>query len=155
MKKFIYILGGLLFLFLISCDDSGIGPNAQHIAGTITFTDTTLNTAGGYYAVSLYANQSNPFLANPLRSDTLVITRTGNVYSSYYKMTGVPDGSYYIGAIWIRQPSDSALSTPVLGTYGCDTNRTCSSHIRMDYPSSAGTGAINFQCTPDTLKRLY
>ncbi|MGH2574606.1 MAG: hypothetical protein ACRDFC_02790 [Ignavibacteria bacterium] len=154
-RNLIY-LSTLFFIIILSkgCGEESLTPTGEDISGIVTFTDTNLITTGGYYAVSVYADQNLPFDTNPIRSDSLAITRSGNIYSSYYRIGGLAAGRYYIGTSWIRRPYIQSLLTPALGTYGCDTNHSCSAHIRIEFPSFAGTGNVNFLSWTDTLKKL-
>jgi hypothetical protein len=129
----IILLLPFISYFFQSCDDSSTQPEGDYIVGYVTFTDTNL-VAGGYYAISRFANRQNPFNTLPLKSDSLVMTKVGNVYKDYFKMSGVPSGSYYFAVTWIKYPIIPNLVPAVLGTRGCDTNHQCTSHKLIMFP---------------------
>jgi hypothetical protein len=155
MKQTLYcILFISISLFFISfngCDDSSVQSSGDHMSGYVTFTDTNL-TRGGYYAISYYAQNTNPFDTLPLRSDALTMTLNGNVYKDYFKMTGIPNGSYYFAVTWIKN-NDPNFRPIVLGTRGCDTNRSCTSHILVPFPNYSYDDC-NILSWTDTTKRL-
>jgi hypothetical protein len=145
------ILPFISFLFL-SCDDSSTQPKGDDVSGYVTFTDTLL-IAGGYYAISRYANKPNPFDTLPLSNLQLSMTKVGNVYKDYFKMTGIPSGKYYFAVTWIKTPENPNLKPPVLGTRGCDTNRLCTSHKLVEFPNYSYEDC-NILSWTDTTKRL-
>lgn len=152
--KFLFVLIPVLILFLFQqCGDDAINPQQDFVSGTITFRSTSLLTTGGYYGVSVYSDGANPFNQNPLATDSVDINISGNTATAYYKVSGLPSASYYIGAVWIRS-SDNCVRG-VLGTYGCDTLYNCPNSIKVTVPTAAGTGNLNFSCWTDTLSRLY
>jgi hypothetical protein len=158
MKK-INLQSCILFLLTMAwlysfqgCDDSSVQSSGDHISGYITFTDTNL-VYGGYYAVSMYENRSNPFDTLPLRSDSLTLSKNGNQYKSYFKFSGVSNGQYYFGVTWIKYPFNPALKPPVLGTRGCDTAHNCTNHILISFPNYSYEDC-NILSWTDTAKRL-
>ena len=153
MKKiFFKIFPSLIlfaFIFIISCgEDSGINAAESDVSGTVTFVNTTFYTSGGYYAISIYTSVPTGAGANPIRSDSLKVLSGTSSY--FYSVKGLAAGSYYAAVTWTR----SGTNLPVLGTFGCDTSRTCSSHTRFDYPNAAGTGSTNIISWTDTTRRL-
>ena len=151
--KFFSVLIPALILFLLQqCGDS-INPQQDFVSGTITFKSTNLLTSGGYYAVSVFPDVTNPFNQSPVATDSVEINISGNTATAYYKVPGLPTASYYIGAVWIRS-SDNCVRG-VLGTYGCDTLYNCPNSIKVTVPTAAGTGSLNFSCWTDTTSRLY
>ncbi len=139
------------FIFLISCGDEGsINPTATDVSGTVTFVGSSFYSSGGYFAISIYSGV--PTSSNPIRSDTLRVV--GGTSSYFYRILDLPSGSYYAAVTWIRTNTSSTTPVPVLGTFGCDTSRTCTTHTRFDYPSAAGTGATNITSWTDTTKKL-
>lgn len=152
----IFFFSTFLFSLIHGCDDSGINPEETFIAGTVTFTNTNLYPSSqGYYAISLYSEQAPALGGDPLRSDSLNISVSGNTASAYYKMSGIGTGFYYVAVTWIRKPNNPYdPNAPILGTFGCDTTHGCSSHTRIEFPSYAGTGNCNIISWSDTLKKL-
>jgi hypothetical protein len=152
--RVIYSFLLVYFFSLQSCtDDSSVNPKDSFISGTVTFTNANLNYSGGFYAVSLYEDSTNPFTKTPLRSDSLAITISGGVASAYYKLSNLTDGNYYVGATWISRSSGSIW---VLGTYGCDTlpGQYCTP-TKVTFPNYAGTGNLSFRSYTDINKALY
>ena len=144
LLSFIYFTGG--------CDDSGVEEKGDHVTGYVTFTDTNL-TQGGYYAVSMFENKSNPFNFNPLRSDALTMTKNGNQYICYFKFSGVASGSYYFAVTFNKTPPDTTRVPPVLGTRGCDTNHNCTAHKLIAFPNYSYEDC-NILSWTDTTKKL-
>lgn len=157
MKKnltvFIYVFLCLFVILFQTCDTSEVNAPQDFISGDITFTDSNLISIGGYYAVSLFPDQSNPFNQSPVRSDSLKISVTNHVASAYYKMQTVSSGIYYVGVTWIRNSDKSVRG--VLGTYGCDTTHNCSNSQKVEVPSYSGTGGKSFIGWTDTLKKVF
>jgi hypothetical protein len=157
MKKY-FKNSFFIFLFLSivifeTCDDSGINAPQDFISGTVIFTDTILRYNGGYYAVSLFPDNSSPFSQSPLRNDSLKISISNGVASTYYKMDGITSGSYYVGITWIRSSDGNVRG--VLGTYGCDTTHNCTASKKVTVPSYSGTGGINILSWTDTLRKVF
>jgi hypothetical protein len=156
---FIILLSSIsVFTLFQGCGEDSVGPEESDISGVVRFTDTILCRSGGYYAISVYPDQSPVFTcAPPIRSDSLGICTSGNTSSAYYQIKGLVSGSYYIAVTWIRKPNPPySPREPILGTYHCDTARwtSCNNHIKIVYPSYAGTGNINIIAWTDTLKKL-
>lgn len=157
MKKFIkeiifFSAFILLSIFIGNCGtDDSVNATVDFVSGTITFNDSNLNYNGGYYAVSVYSDHTDPFRQTPFKSDSLLISTTGGVTSAYYKVTGL-NGDYYIGATWIRH-SDNHVS--VLGSYGCDTTINCTSSTKVTVPNYAGTGSLNFKSSTDINRNIF
>jgi hypothetical protein len=145
-KKYIFRLAQLaiavaVVVVLQKCgtDDAGINPAGDFMAGTITFSDSNFqSTSGGHYSVSFYTSLSQA----PVRSDSLTITKTNNVATSYYKTSGLASTTYYVACTWTNR-STGAIT--VLGEYGCDPPPTCSTPTAVEFPSYAGTAALNFK----------
>lgn len=152
MQKKIFLTLIISFILIIqSCDDSVNSPQ-YYIAGTVTFTDTHLSTGQGYYAVSVYADTSQPYQRAPIISDSLTITVAGNVATANYRIENVPAGTFHVGTTWICTQTGNIRG--VLGIYGCDTAVNCmGTHVGI--PNYSGTNDINFLSWTDTLKRLY
>jgi hypothetical protein len=150
----ILVLFALCLLFQ-TCDDSGVDPSKDFVSGTITLADTNLISSGGYYAMSVFSAGSSPFSNRPIRSDSLNLQRSGDVYTGYYKINGLAAGDYYVGATWIHLPFDTNAHPPVLGTYGCDTTHNCTTSTKVTFPSYAGTAGCNFLCWTDTTMRIF
>ena len=141
LKTTLLPLSVFCLILFFSCGEEVNAPQ-DFVSGTITFNDTNLKYIGGYYAVSLYGDSTNPFTRIPVRSDRLAIGISNGVASSYYKVSGLASGNYYIGATWI---DSSSGNVSVYGVYGCDTLVNCSNPTRVTVPNFAGTGNLNFR----------
>lgn len=152
-KSFGLFLLALIFILLLfslqSCTDMGYQPSGDYISGWAIIMDTNL-TPGGYYAISMYANKSNPFDTLPLRSDSLKLEN----YRSYFRVGGVPNGSYFFAVTWIQYPLQPGIRPPVLGTWKCDTTHNCTNHEVITFPNFSGAN-YNILAWADTSKRLY
>ena len=157
MKKYIKELILLpvfisISLFIGNCGtDDSVNATQDFVSGTITFNNSNLNYSGGYYAVSVYSDTTDPFRHNPFKSDSLSIVTSGGVTTAYYNVNGL-SGNYYIGAVWIRH-SDGHIA--VLGTYGCDTTINCTGSIKETIPNYAGTGGLNFKSSTDITRNMF
>jgi hypothetical protein len=150
IKRFLFIAAVLSVIFVIpDCGDDTVNLTQDFVRGTVTFVGTNFNHNGGYYAVSVYAEVTNPFSQQPIKSDSLVIDNG----TAYYDISGLATGNYYIGATWIR--SSTGQVDAVVGTYGCDTVRGCNNHIKVAVPRYEGTSNLNFYSWADLTKRLY
>jgi hypothetical protein len=151
------IIYAILFLSLLyfvqSCTDMGYQPSGDYISGWVTFSDTNF-LAGGYYAISMYKNKSNPFDTLPIKSDSIPMKTTGNGKHAYYRITTVNSGSYYFAVTWIRSALGPNVKPPVVGTLGCDTTINCSSFTLITFPNFSGADFNIFSWT-DTTKRVY
>ena len=147
------ILLFVLLLFMQSCSDNSFQPSGDYISGWVIFNDTNF-IRGGYYAISMYENNSNPFSYMPLRSDSLPMKKYGTGNMIYYRFTNNDNGHYYFGVTWIQSPPVQNQRPPVLGTLGCDTNSNCSDHLLIAFPNFTGAN-YNIVSWTDTTKRLY
>ncbi len=152
MKNYLLlVILSALFFFIQSCDDTVDSPQ-YYIAGTVTFTDTHISSGSGYYAISIYADTTEPYQRAPIVSDSLVINVSGNTATATYRVNNVPSGTYHVGATWICTQTERISG--VLGIYGCDTARSCmGNHISI--PNFSGSNECNFISWTDTLKKLY
>jgi hypothetical protein len=150
-----FLFVSILFIFILNffygCGDSSVQSSGDHISGYVTFTDTNL-IPGGYYAISIYNVMTNPFDTLPLRSDALTMTLNGNVYKDYFKLTNIPNGSYYFAVTWIKNSAPNFLPV-VLGTRGCDTNHQCTNHTVVPFPNYSYEDC-NILSWTDTTKKL-
>ena len=142
--KFYYSAALFIFLmffsvFFQSCGDDAVNAPQDFASGTITYIDNQFNFNGGYYAVSIYGDSTDPFHRKPIRSDSVAVNTSG--FTAYYKVDGLPAGSYYIGSTWIRR-SDGLVT--IYGSYGCNENPFCSTSKNITIPNYAGTGQLNF-----------
>ncbi len=142
----------LLLFSLQSCTDMGYQPSGDYISGWAIIGDTNLLT-GGYYAISVFANRQNPFDTLPLRSDSLNLVRYTYDYRSYYRISGLPSGSYFLAVTWIEYPLQSYNRVPVLGTWRCDTIANCTNHELIPFPNFTGAN-YNIIAWADTSKKL-
>src|SRR4029453_7567925 len=62
---------GVLFF---TCGEDPVNAPQDFVSGTITYTDTLLNYNGGYYAISIYGDSTNPFSHPPVRTDSITPT---------------------------------------------------------------------------------
>jgi hypothetical protein len=141
----------LLSAFLFNaCDMSAdMQPKGNYISGHLSFIDTNFAKSGGHYAIGLYLNQTSPFLYKP--AYTQVINPDILNTSLYYRIICDGQGSYIVSAIWMN---DSCNEVPeVLGTFGCDTSRTCTSPDLISFPNYTGADYL-FSCWADTCKKL-
>lgn len=153
------MLISVLMISVYSCSDDDTtvtqnptGPEANSISGTITFTDTNFVTSGGYYDISVF-NSWFP-MGSPTGNDSLVITKVGNTYQANYKVTNIPNGTYYLTSAWIKLPYVPGTSVNGLGLYGCDTT-LCMSPTAVTITDNVGRENINFLSKADTAKRIY
>ncbi|MGH2574665.1 MAG: hypothetical protein ACRDFC_03085 [Ignavibacteria bacterium] len=160
MKK--KIIGNLILPFLLvlwmliqSCGEAGYQPQGDYISGHVFFSDTNLITSGGYYAVSVYEDQAQPYTYFPLKSDSIDVSNYSQLGSVYYRGSppAVP-GTYYFAVTWVRSPYDPNYRPPVLGTLGCDTLRSCTTYSRIAFPNFTGAN-YNILAWSDTTRRLY
>jgi hypothetical protein len=152
IKRFFFAACVLSAVFIIAdCGDDAVNLQQDFVSGTVTYNGTSFFTNGGYYAVSVYADVTNPFSQQPVKSDSVEINTTNG--TAYYNITGLATGNYYIGATWIRTSNGQVEA--VVGTYGCDTVRGCNNHIKVEVPRYQGTGNLNFYSWADLSKKLY
>lgn len=146
-----FIVSVLSAIIIIpDCGEDAVNLTQDFVRGTVTYNGTNFYHSGGYYAVSVYADVTNPFSQQPVKSDSLEIATNG---TAYYDISGLASGDYYIGATWIRTSNRQVEA--VVGTYGCDTVRGCNTHIKVTVPNYAGTGNLNFYSWADLAKKLY
>jgi len=127
---------------------------AGTMKGTITFVDTNRQYTNGYYDVSVYP--SWPPAGPPSGSDTVLLTKNGNVYTGTYEITGLSAGAYVTTCAWIKTPYGPG-SVYLLGMRGCDTNHSPScwgNPTRDTLTSSVGLGDLNFLSWIDTTKKI-
>ncbi len=148
------ILLGLIFL--IGCETpQDLNRPGDRLSGGIWTTDSNLILNGGFYSVSIYiADSTNPFYRVPFRTDSLNLTRREVIYDTPFLMEGIPTGRYYIAATWSSYPRIPNEVPIVLGTYGCDTSRSCTEHHIVEFPNYEGR-ARYFTAWTDLSKRLY
>jgi hypothetical protein len=143
----------VLLMFIQSCSDNTFQPSGDYISGWVIFKDTNF-VRGGYYAISMYENTSDPFNTMPIRSDSLPMKVFGNGDRVYYRFTYSGNGSYYFGVTWVRSPLGPYFKPIVLGTLGCDTIPNCGSDEIITFPNFSGAN-YNIICWTDTTRRLY
>src|SRR4030095_16773404 len=131
-----------LGVHFFTCGEDPVNAPQDFVSGTITYTDTLLNYNGGYYAISIYGDSTNPFSHPPVRTDSITPTiQNGNV-TAYYKVSGLASGSYYIGSTWKHRTNGNVT---LIGVYGCDENINCNNPTKSHSPSYSGTGQLNFR----------
>lgn len=142
-------------ILILGCDSpADLNAPGDKLNGFITFSDTSLIRSNtGYYAVSLYPNNTSAFNQIPLRSDSLKIDIISGTCTSSFQMKGISDGSYLAAVTWKRYPESNEIPL-VLGTLGCDTSRSCSIHESLAYPNFSGELEYIVSWT-DTTKKLY
>jgi hypothetical protein len=139
--KYISLIIIIALIIIFGCDTpADMNRSGDKLSGYVLHTDTNLVFNGGFYSVSIFnADSADPFHRVPVRTDSLKITRRLDlVYETMYDMNGVPAGSYFVAATWSTYPRAPNEIPAVLGTYGCDTSRTCNSHVRVVYPNFDG-----------------
>lgn len=154
--KYITTLIILAAAVITGCDNPvELNRSGDKLSGYITHIDTNLYLNGGFYSVSIYnADSANPFLRVPVRTDSMTLTRRDALYESTYDMNGIQPGRYYVAATWSRYPRVANEIPVVLGTYGCDTSATCTSHTVVVYPNFDGHYR-NITSWTDLNRRLY
>lgn len=135
------------------------GPQPNSISGTITFVDNFFVGPPYYYVAGAYTLNSWPpsEFTHPYRFDSLIIQQSGNVYTANYKITGLPDGAYYIASSFRMR---TLVQGSILGTYGCDTSRiqysTCAiTPIQVNISGNNGIEGINFLSWSDSTKSIF
>lgn len=132
----------LVCVVIYNCGEDTLNAPQDFMSGTITYLDTNMNYSGGYYTVSVYGDSTSPFSHNPIRTDSVAVNITNGVATAYYKVTGLASGHYYIGSTW-KNSTNGNLT--LFGVYGCDENISCGNPTRIEFPSYAGTGGLNFK----------
>jgi len=139
-KTIVGFIAVSLFFFISSCGDESVNAPQDFVSGTITYIDTLFNFSGGYYAVSIFGDNANPFSHQPVRSDSVAVNTTSK--TSYYRVEGLAAGSYFIGCTWVNR-SNGVVT--ILGSYGCNENPMCSNPTKIILPNYAGTGQLDFR----------
>jgi len=154
MYRIILVIFFVVFYFT-GCEVQDVNRPGDKLDGYIFFTDTSLSRNGGFHSVSVYsADSTSPFLRIPLRTDSLRdFDRVDSHYVSQFSMDGIPPGKFYVASTWTRLPRNPAEVPIVLGTYGCDTSRSCTNHEIIVYPNTQGNFR-NITSWTDTTKRL-
>ena len=150
----IIITVSLFFLLIQSCSNpADMNPPGDQMSGYVTHINDNL-IPGGFYSVSLYSADSvNPFNRVPVATDSLNLTLRQNVFETVYSMTGIQSGNYYVAATWSRYPRIQNEVPIVLGIYGCDTSKSCSTYKVIMFPNYEGVFR-NILSWTDTTKRL-
>lgn len=139
--KYIYYIIIVIVILFIGCDSPmDMNRPGDKLSGYVTHIDTNLYLIGGYYSVSVFsADSTSPFNRVPVRTDSIhQLIRVDFHYYSPYDMDGIPPGRYYVASTWSRYPRVENEIPIVLGTYGCDTSASCTSHIMLPYPNYQG-----------------
>jgi len=139
--KIIFVVFLVFVCSLIqTCGEDAVNAPQDFVSGTLTYIDNQFTFNGGYYAVSIYGDSTNPFYHRPIRTDSVAVNTSG--LTAYYKVEGLTSGSYYIGSTWYRK-SDGHVT--ILGSYGCDENPNCSNPTKVTIPNYSGTGQLDFR----------
>ncbi len=152
MKNFkpLAILAIISTIFLIqSCsDDMSTQPQGNYISGYASFVDTNYVHSGGQYSIALFSSNSS------LSSTPIVVTpiSMSGTNPFYYRIQWDGTGSFFAAIVWVRN-SGGNTSPIILGTYGCDTSHTCSSHQSITFPNYTGAN-YNIICWADTTHSL-
>ena len=147
------LLAILVVIVIQKCGgDNSVNPTGTFMGGTITYTNTSLVTSGGYYAVSFYGDSTNPLSHTPIKTDSLSVGVNGGLASAYFKETGLPTGNYYIASTWVRS-SDHARF--ILGGFGCDITLHCPAPTKVAFPNYAGTASLDFLSKTDPSSPTY
>ncbi len=155
-KFYIIIFLPFLFVFLLvmqSCnmDDLATQPKGDYIDGFALFIDTNYVTSGGNYGIALYNNNPSPFIYEPVYVDTINLAGIVSGHSYSYRMHWGGKGNYFAAVVWMRNSGGTPI---VLGTYGCDTCHTCTSHEVIAFPNFTGSN-YNIRCWNDTSQALH
>lgn len=156
--KYIIIISAFLLTFLYGCDTPmDPGRSGDKLSGYVTHSDTNvIISTNGFYSISLFsADSTNPMYRVPVRTDSLNLRRRPDmiVYESLYDLQGVAAGKYYVAVTWSSYPRIANEIPMVLGTYGCDTNYSCTNHTLVVYPNFDGHFR-NMACWSDTTRRM-
>ncbi|CAF3782544.1 unnamed protein product, partial [Rotaria sp. Silwood1] len=149
-----------------SCSDTTVtpatGPEANSIAGTVTFADTNFGAVPvGYYDIAAFS--SWPPSGPPAANDSLIISKVDGKYKANYTIrglgTGVDSAKYTIAIGWRRRTGGAS---PTMGIYPCDTahyNPVTSpcpfSPTKVVIRSNAGVNGVNVLAWADTTKRIF
>lgn len=155
-KKYFSLLITLsIGVIIYQCAGDPVNLSQDFVSGKVTFTDTLMTRyTGGFYAVYVYPDSTNPFSQVSPAGVELVPITLNSVSTADYKVTGL-NGRYYIAVVWVRRSDNSVRS--FLGTYGCDTVpvASCTTLLKVEVPNFAGTGALNIRSYTDTTRRVY
>ncbi|RPI17546.1 MAG: hypothetical protein EHM58_08715 [Ignavibacteriae bacterium] len=145
-----------IILSVVSCNaPTDLNPPGDNFAGYVYFADSSFAFTDGFYAVSVYEDTIIAFNSKPIKSDSLSgIELIGYNYQARYKVYGIPPGKYFIAATWNKYPVQENDIPIILGTYGCDTNMTCSTHVKLVFPNFTGN-YINIISWADTSKKMF
>jgi hypothetical protein len=152
----LFALIAVIAVFIYSCGEDTVTPinnvpPVGTLSGTITFYDTNrVYDDSNYYDLSAYS--SWPPAGPPSASSIINLSKTNNVYTGTYQLTGLPDsGSFYVVAAWIKFPYGPG-SVYVSGMYNCDTNVVCmfTNPTPAILPGNQGLNNINFNADLDT-----
>jgi hypothetical protein len=155
----VFTFVALVGILINSCgDDTVVTPTtvpAGTMKGTITFVDTNrVYDDSSYYDVSVYPTW--PPAGPPSGSDIVTLTKTGDVYTGTYEITGLSAGAYVTTCAYIKVPYGPG-SVYLLGMRGCDTNHSpvCWGNPTRDTLSSTvGLENLNFLSWIDTTKKI-
>lgn len=155
----LFVIVAFVGILINSCgDDTVVTPTtvpAGTIRGTITFVDTNrVYDDSSYYDVSVYA--SWPPTSGPSGSDVGTLTKSGDVYTGTYEITGLSPGAYVTTSAFVKIPYGPG-SVYLLGVRGCDTNSSpvCWGNPSRDtLKSDVGLENINFLSWIDTTKKI-
>jgi hypothetical protein len=155
LKWVIYIIVFLTVLIFGCESPQDMNRPGDKLDGYIFFVDSNFAAGGGFYSVSVYSADSiNPLARVPIRTDSLNnIYKYGFGYEVQYSMDDIPGGRILIASTWSRYPRIPNEIPMILGTYGCDTSSTCTTHVPVLYPNTQGNFR-NIWSWADTTKRL-
>lgn len=143
---------GIILFQSCGFDDTSMQPKGNYISGYAIFVDTQLNYYGGNYAVALYNKVQNPFSYNPVTIKNIDLSGGPAPTTPYWRIEKEGDGDYYAAIVWVR--NTGSLPPIVLGTYGCDTCRTCNNNAVISFPNFTGAN-YNITCYTDTTRGMY
>jgi len=141
-KTIIVVFILFLSVFFITCGEDTVNAPQDFVSGTITYIDTLMNFNGGYYAISIYGDSTNPFSHQPIRSDSVAVNISNGTATAYYKVSGLASGNYYIGSTRVNRSNGNVT---IYGALGCNENPGCPAPTKVTVPNYAGTGGLDFR----------
>lgn len=81
------IIAVIIFTNSYSCGDDSLSAPQDFVSGNILYIDNQFNFSGGYYAISLCGDCTDPFNRKPISIDSVAINSTGK--KAYYKISGL------------------------------------------------------------------
>ncbi len=164
LKNHLFLLAfvALMGVLINACGEDTVTPvtpttpPAGSISGSLTFIDTNIVSAGGYYYIAAYATW--PPTGNPTGGDTLIPVRSGGNYTASYTISGLPEtGDYVVTSAWLKVPYVPGSGIYGLGFYNCDppSSSCVGNPTKVTLTAGVGQANINFKSKLDTTSALY